>query len=132
MASRWIQRSKKKKHPSDAYRSRFEAQVALALSRAGATFEYETLRLNYTKEATYTPDFILPNGVIVECKGYWLPSDRTKHLRVRKDNPDRDIRFCFQNPYNTLSKKSRTTYMEWCEKHDFLWCDKIIPIEWTH
>ena len=75
MASRWIQRSKKKKHPSDVYRSRFEAQVALALSRAGATFEYETLRLNYTKEATYTPDFILPNGVMsVKVIGF-LPTE---------------------------------------------------------
>jgi hypothetical protein len=29
-----------------------------------------------------------------------------------------------------LSKKSSTTYAEWCDKHGFLWCHKEIPEEW--
>jgi len=112
------------------YRSGFEGQVASFLTGKGATFEYETLRLKYIKECSYTPDFILPNGVIVEVKGYFAPSDRTKHLRVRESNPEVDIRFCFQNANNRLSKKSTTTYAEWCDKHGFLWCHKEIPEEW--
>jgi hypothetical protein len=96
----------------------------------GAPFDYETLKLKYTRECVYTPDFILPNGVIIEAKGYWLPADRTKHLRVRECNPEMDIRFCFQNAHNTLNKKSKTTYGDWCDKHGFLWAHKTIPKEW--
>ena len=135
MANPWIQRSKKKKprRASDSkYRSRFEAQLALTLERVGAPFDYESLKVKYTKESTYTPDFILPNGIIIEAKGYWIPADRTKHLRVRDCNPELDIRFCFQNAHNTLSKKSKTTYGEWCDKHGFLWAHKTIPTEWIH
>lgn len=132
MANHWIQRSRRKtpQASTSKYRSRFEAQIALTLNRVGATFDYESMKVSYTKEATYTPDFILPNGVIVEAKGYWLPSDRTKHLRVRECNPTLDIRFCFQNAHNTLNKKSKTTYADWCDKHGFLWSQGSIPLEW--
>ena len=112
------------------FRSKFEHSVASALKKAGVTFCYETLKLGYTRECVYTPDFILPNGIIIECKGYWVPSDRTKHLRVREANPDLDIRFCFQNAHNRLSKRSHTTYAEWCDKHNFKWSHKHIPYEW--
>tara|TARA_Y100000114_G_scaffold102520_1_gene95683 strand:- start:587 stop:859 length:273 start_codon:yes stop_codon:yes gene_type:complete len=88
------------------------------------------MKLDYERKCTYTPDFILPNGVIIEAKGRWLGSDRTKHLAVRKNNPHIDIRFCFQNAYNKLTKKSKTTYAEWCDKNDFLWCHQKIPKEW--
>lgn len=137
MANPWIQRSKKKtrrpqrQSTSNPYRSRFEATLALTLKGVGATFEYETLKLKYTRECVYNPDFILPNGVIIEAKGYWLPADRTKHLRVRECNPEMDVRFCFQNAHNTLNKKSKTTYADWCDKHGFLWSHKTIPKEWT-
>jgi predicted nuclease of restriction endonuclease-like RecB superfamily len=112
------------------YRSRFEERLALALEKAEVNFSYETMRLPYTVQRVYTPDFILPNGVIVEAKGYWEPSDRTKHIAVREAHPDVDIRFCFLNAYNKLSKKSKTTYADWCDKKGFLWCHKIIPNEW--
>lgn len=106
--------------------------VASALKRVGVAYSYESERYKYTKEATYTPDFILPNGVIVEAKGYWTSSDRTKHLRVRECNPELDIRFCFQRASNTLNKTSKTTYGQWCDKHGFQWCEGQIPIEWTN
>ncbi len=117
-------------HRSSGYRSRFEELVALYLKGQGATFSYESMKLDYERKCTYTPDFILPNGVIIEAKGRWLGSDRTKHLAVRKNNPHIDIRFCFQNAYNKLTKKSKTTYAEWCDKNDFLWCHQKIPKEW--
>jgi 3-deoxy-D-manno-octulosonic acid (KDO) 8-phosphate synthase len=117
---------------SNKYRSRFEASVASFLTERGATFSYESLRLDYVRKCKYTPDFVLPNGVIIEVKGRWLGSDRTKHLRVRETNPDVDIRFCFQNAYNKLNKNSTTSYADWCDKHGFLWCHKIIPEEWLN
>ena len=43
------------------FRSKFEKDTALSLKREGVNFEYETLKISYTKLATYTPDFIFPN-----------------------------------------------------------------------
>jgi len=112
------------------FRSNFEKTIALSLEREGVPFGYETKHLKYLKEHTYTPDFILGNGIIIEAKGRFMASDRTKHLLVRKYNPDLDIRFLFMNAKNRLSSKSKTTYAQWCEKYGFLWAEKQLPTEW--
>ena len=51
-------------------------------------------------------------------------------LLVIKQHPDLDIRMVFQRHTNKLFKGSRTTYSEWCEKHNIKWADKQVPIEW--
>jgi hypothetical protein len=113
------------------YRSRLEERLARWLELNEHQFEYETLRLPYTWEAVYTPDFILPNGVILEAKGYFKPEDRRKMLAVKKAHPELDIRLVFQQPYNTLTKASKTTYAAWAEKHGYLWAaSHNIPLEW--
>jgi len=113
------------------YRSRLEERLARWLEVNGQSFEYETLKLDYTVKAVYTPDFILPNGVILEAKGYFKPEDRRKMLAVKKQHPDLDIRLVFQAPYNTITKTSRTTYAMWAEKHNFLWCSyHNLPLDW--
>jgi len=104
--------------------------VADALTQANVAFSYETIRLPYTLDKTYKPDFILPNGVIIEVKGYWTGADRTKHLKVREAHPQLDIRFCFMNPNNRLNKRSNTTYAQWCDKKGFTWCHRTIPKDW--
>ena len=114
------------------FRSKFERNTALSLKREGVDFEYETLKISYTKLATYTPDFIFSNGVIIEAKGFFKPSDRTKHLLIQAQDKEKryDIRFLFQNAYNRLTKNSNTTYAKWCDRHGFMWCHKRIPTEW--
>ena len=84
------------------YRSRLEERLARWLEVNGQPFEYETLKLDYTIKAVYTPDFILPNGVILEAKGYFKPEDRRKMLAVKKQHPDLDIRLVFQQPHKEL------------------------------
>jgi hypothetical protein len=114
-----------------AYRSRLEEKLARWFELNGHQFEYETLKLNYTLSANYYPDFILPNGVILEAKGYFKPEDRRKMLAVKKQHPNLDIRLVFQAPYNTLTKKSQTTYAKWAEKNGFLWAaSHAIPLDW--
>jgi hypothetical protein len=122
---------KTRSHRSNGYRSRFEERLALGLEKRGVSFSYETERFSYTVVRHYTPDFILDNGVLIEVKGYFTSADRTKHLKVREANPTLDIRFCFQNAKNKLNKKSKTSYSDWCEKHGFQWCEKVIPEEWV-
>lgn len=113
------------------YRSRLEEKLARWFEVNGYPFEYETLRLPYTLSSVYTPDFILPNGVILEAKGYFDPSDRRKMLAIKKQHPDLDIRLVFQSPKNTLTKSSKTTYEMWAEKNGFLWAPAhAIPLEW--
>ena len=80
--------------------------------------------------STYTPDILLGNGVIVEVKGYFDSLDRAKHLLIKEQHPDLDIRFVFQKSDKKISKTSNTTYANWCDKHGFMYADGLIPIDW--
>ena len=120
-----------KKKKTSKFRSGLEEQVAKLLSGLGISYEYESEKLGYTIEHNYTPDFVLPNHVLLETKGYWDAADRRKILAVKKDNPYLDLRMVFQSPYNKINKKSKTTYAMWCEKHDIPWTSyHNIPLEW--
>ena len=113
------------------FRSKLEEQIASLLEGLGVSYEYETEKLSYTIEHNYTPDFVLPNYTYLEAKGYWAAEDRRKILNVKKSNPEIDLRMVFQAPYNTISKKSKTTYAKWCEKHDIPWTSyHNIPLDW--
>ena len=114
------------------YRSGLEETVAEQLKKLGVKAEYEATKIKYRVEEdrTYTPDFILPNGVVIETKGRFVAADRKKHLLIRKQHPELDIRFVFSNSKVKLSKTSKTTYAAWCIKHGFLYADKEIPLEW--
>jgi len=125
-----MRRLRQKHHSKSPYRSGFEERVAGVLTDAKVAFSYETLRLEYFKTCHYKPDFILPNGVILEVKGYFTASDRTKHKLVKECHPELDIRFVFQNANNTLSRKSKTTYAKWCDTNGFKWCHQRIPNKW--
>ena len=129
----WAQKAydklKKKKEPK--FRSKLEEKVATLLKELGVSYEYESTQVPYVIQHNYTPDFLLPNHVYLETKGYWDAADRRKVLAVKRDNPFIDLRMVFQSPYNTISKKSKTTYAKWCEKHDIPWTAyHEIPLDW--
>ena len=113
------------------FRSKLEQSVASVLDQVGAKYEYESCKVAYTIQHLYNPDFVLVNGVMLETKGYWDAEDRRKIKAVMRDNPDIDLRMVFQAPYNKISKKSKTTYAQWCEKHGIKWAAAhAIPIDW--
>lgn len=117
------------------YRSGLEQKVAAQIEAAGLPVVYEDKAnvIPYTTPATphkYTPDFKLPNGIIVETKGIFDADDRKKHLLVREQHPHIDIRFVFSNSKSKLYKGSPTTYAAWCEKNGFKYADKLIPAAW--
>ena len=103
------------------YRSQLEERVAKKLDGGCVPYLYEASKYDYTLTSNYTPDFFLPNDVILEVKGFFKPSDRRKMLAIKQQHPDLDIRFVFQAPYNKIYKGSRTTYAKWAEKHGFPW-----------
>ena len=114
------------------FRSGLEQDNSKHLERHNVEYEYEKHKIKFVSKArTYTPDFRLSNGVIIETKGRFIPSDRTKHLLIKEQHPDLDIRFVFGNSNQRLSKTSSTTYGGWCERHGFLYADGLIPVEWT-
>jgi hypothetical protein len=115
------------------FRSGLEEKVSQQLEALGINVEYETKKIKYVipeSVHTYTADFQLPNGIIIETKGRFLNDDRKKHLYIKSQKPEYDIRFVFSNSLAKLNKGSKTTYADWCNKHGFLFADKLIPEEW--
>ncbi len=112
------------------FKSQFERDVFATIERNGLTAEYETLKISYKTVHNYIPDVILPNGIIVELKGYFDPRAQVKMRAVKKENPHLDIRFVFMNSRNKLHKRSKLTYGGWCEKYGFPYADGMIPIKW--
>ena len=117
------------------FRSKLEVIVNQQLYNSGIRFAYEgrynTIR--YERPATqhrYLGDFLLQNGIMIEAKGYFSAVDRRKHILIKEQYPHLDVRFLFSNEKNKLSKKSNTTYADWCDKNGFLHANKVIPKEW--
>jgi hypothetical protein len=114
------------------YRSGLEDRISKQLKALSVPVKYEEFKIKYqvNEVRTYTPDFELPNGIIIESKGRFVVADRKKHLLIQKQHTDLDIRFVFSNSRAKINKGSKTTYGMWCDKHGFLYADKLIPEEW--
>jgi len=131
--ARQPQHNYNKKALEAGYRSGLEEQVGLQLAKAGIAAAYEENRIHFispARAAKYTPDWILPNGIIIETKGQFKVPDRQKHLHIKTQHPDLDIRFVFSYLNGKISKGSKTTYAMWCEKHGFLYSKHWIPEAW--
>jgi hypothetical protein len=116
------------------YRSGLEERVAEQLKSNAIQFSYEdkNSKISYIKPESshkYTPDFPFGN-IIIETKGRFTIEDRAKHLLIKKQHPELDIRFVFSNSRAKISKTSSTTYADWCIKNGFKYADKLIPKEW--
>jgi hypothetical protein len=117
---------------ANGFRSGLEAAVAEQLNDLGVEYEYEKLKIPYQIDAKYIPDFVLPNGIIVECKGRFTSEDRRKMRLVKEQNPELDIRFVFTRSTSKINKGSKTSYGDWCDKYGFDYSDKLIPGEWLY
>ena len=104
----------------------------MALDTIRYKYEYESIKIEWEDLSyrTYTPDFILNNGIIIETKGRFLAIDRRKHLAIKKQHPRLDIRFIFTNSKAKLRKGAKSSYGQWCDKYGFRYYDRIIPEDW--
>jgi len=118
------------------FRSGLEKTVASQIVEVtGSPVAYESFKIEYVKPARkckYTPDFKLPNGIIVETKGLFEAEDREKHILIKQQHPEYDIRFVFTSSRKPLYKGSKTTYAKWCQDNGFQFADKLIPSSWFH
>ena len=131
--------SKRRRHAiANGYRSGLEETVSRQIADAGLPVVYEPKadKVSYTwpeRQSTYLPDFKLPKQggfFFVETKGRWTVDDRQKHLLIKEQHPDIDIRFVFSNQNAPLYKGSPNRYCDWCDKHGFVYANKTIPPEW--
>ena len=114
------------------YRSGLELKVSQYLDNYRIKYKYEAIKIEWEDLAyrTYTPDFILKNNIIIETKGMFTAADRRKHLCIRKQHPELDIRFVFENSRRKLRKGAKSTYGQWCIRYGFQYYDRIIPENW--
>lgn len=134
-----------KRHNRGKYRSGLEDRIAKSLSSLGIPFTYEEEKIKYdvpAKTSTYTPDFVITSSsgkkIYIETKGIWDAEDRKKHLLIRQQHPELDIRFVFSNSKAKIRKGSSITYADVCEGKarapykgvTWLYSDKTIPEEW--
>ena len=122
----------KRYYAKGKYKSGLEKETALVLTKCQKTVRYEQLKIEWEDlhYRTYTPDFQLDNGILIETKGIFDSEDRNKHIEVRKQHPELDIRFVFSNAKSKLYKGAKSRYSEWCDKHGFLWSHRVIPEAW--
>jgi len=121
-----------RKHSRRNYRSGLELEAATFLETRQKIVSYEKLKIEWEdlKYRTYTPDFELDNGIIIETKGLFSAGDRRKHIEIQKQHPKLDIRFVFSNANSKLYKGAKSRYCDWCEKNGFKWAHRVIPEGW--
>lgn len=115
------------------YASGLEQTNADRLTALGQEYAYEPFKLPFTqpvKPRTYTPDFVLPNGIIVDTKGRWVTEDRQKFKLLVEQHPDLDIRIVFSNPNSRIGKTSKTTYADYASRLGIPFAKGVIPTEW--
>lgn len=130
-------RRRRQTRTSSGHWNKLEDAVALQLDKSGLEYSYETIRLAFLQPAlsrSYTPDFVLVTQsgkvIFVETKGIFDSDDRQKHLWVREQHPDKDIRFVFSNSASKIYKGSKTTNALWCQRNGFQYSDRLIPEAW--
>lgn len=116
----------------EGYRSGIELDLAQCLDSLGVEYTYEKTKIKWVdlKHRTYTPDFVLSNGIVIETKGRFVASDRRKHLEIKKQYPELDLRFIFSNSRSKLYKGAKSSYADWCQKNGFKYADGTIPQDW--
>ena len=127
MTTRKAAYSYKRRHNTGTYRSGLEEVNSDLLKTFSIEPKYEQYYLEYVvpeRKHKYTPDFVLPNGIIVETKGV--------HLLIKEQHPNLDIRFVFSRSATPIYKGSKTTYASFCDKNGIPYADKKIPEEWLN
>lgn len=135
------------KHPSKKRYSRkrgkfkngFEAKVykdlEAAFGKGNITYEPYTFHYKVDETRKYTPDFYVKDRLLyVEGKGKWTGTDRKKMLMVIDQHPEIEFRMFFVSGNKRLSKVSKTTYGDWCDKNGIKWSDlqRGVPKEWIN
>lgn len=147
MSNRFNKKKRKvKPKPKIGHRtvsSDFEYQIYKILKGMlpkGATIEYESEKLTYVIEATYTPDFVITfkdgRKLYIEAKGNGRQFDqfvKQKMIAVKDQHPDKDIRIVFYSDGKVGNTRKDGTYMrqsDWASKNNYVFSIREIPKDW--
>lgn len=117
------------------FRSGLESRNAEHLNNHGQPVLFELFKIPYIVPAsrrTYTPDFELANGIIIETKGIFDATDRAKHLIIQEMWPELDIRFVFSSIRTKIAPGAKMTLADWADKYGYRYAEKLIPLEWIN
>ena len=105
------------------FRSEFERDVATQLQPFG--FSYEPFQVPYRIERKYPPDFVYEYNertYLIECKGYFRAGDTQKYRSIANClGSDQELIFILMKPNQKVSKSTKNTMAQWCDKHNILW-----------
>ena len=93
--------------------------------------------LHVVSKHKYSCDFVFTSRsgkqIYVECKGHplgWTGKTRNKHQEIKKQYPEMDLRFVFNNKHAKISRTSKTTNAQWCKRQGFECASSLIPLKW--
>ena len=116
----------------------FEQKVMAHLTEKGVKFEFEPHSLPYSVTRDYIPDLLI-GEMYIEIKGYFRQDAQRKMKAVKKQHPNKDIRFLFQKGDSTIqgAKKrkdgTKMTCSEWAERYGFQYAEgEEIPEQWIN
>lgn len=139
----------RRKRKTPTRRSGFEDKVEASLKASKAVYEYEPTtyevwveaavrgaeclecgHTKFRKKQTYTPDFVLGNGVHIEAKGRLTVDNRRKYKAFIEQYPKVKFKLLFQRN-NPITRGSKTKYSDWCEKNGIDYSvGEEVPNEW--
>lgn len=116
----------------------FEQKVMSNLTAKGVEFTFEPHSLTYSVTRDYIPDLLI-GEMYVEIKGYFRQDAQRKMRAVKKQHPNKDIRFLFQKAEATIQGAKRRkdgtkmTCREWAERYGFQYAEgEEIPDKWIN
>ena len=111
--------------PPTNRRSKLEQQFESMLKEFNVQYDYEITKVPYIvpqSDHTYTVDWTIINGLLIETKGYLADStERKKYILIKEQHPELDLRFVFSDP-NKKCGGMKTTHAQWADKAGFKWC----------
>lgn len=106
-------------------RSKLEERFEKILQEYDVIYDYEITKIPYIipeSKHTYTVDWTTGTGLLIETKGYLSDyQERNKYVLLKKQHPDLDLRFVFDNP-NKLCGGTKMTHAAWALKNGFKYC----------
>jgi hypothetical protein len=137
--------AKRNKNKFKPLRSGLEREIHDQLTGVGIEFGYETEKIEYRRPVIrgickcgnpkvyqrryYTPDFILENGIRLECKGRLTSADRSKLVAVKLQHPQIDLRMLF-GANNKIDKNRPKRYSDWASENGIKFAIKVVPESW--
>jgi len=110
---------------SKGFKSNLERYIDAILKRNKFGYIYEPGNITYIQpevKRRYLPDWT-KDDVILEAKGRFTTADRKKMLLLKEQYPEKQIVMLFGKADNKLSKKSKTSYADWCNNNNIAWLD---------